>query len=69
MGCPIHVRVIPYAYGTKYAYCTEHEQRIREVEMGCHGKIGPGKTGPAGPILDAKTGLAGPLLVTKIGPT
>ena len=26
----------------------------------CHGKIGPGKTGPAGPIFDAKTGLPGP---------
>ena len=26
----------------------------------CHGKIGLGKTGPAGPILDAKTGPAGP---------
>ena len=26
----------------------------------CHGKIGPGKTGPPGPILDAKTGPAGP---------
>ena len=28
--------------------------------MACHGKIGPDKTGPAGPILDAKTGPAGP---------
>jgi len=30
------------------------------MAMVCHEKIGPGKTGPAGPILDAKTGPAGP---------
>ena len=30
------------------------------IYMTCHGKIGPGKTGPPGPILDAKTGPAGP---------
>ena len=35
----------------------------------CHGKIGPGKTGPSRPILDAKTGPPRPLSVTKIGPT
>ena len=41
----------------------------------CHGNIGPGKIGPAGPILDTKTGLDRPNLVdqdwsglTKIGP-
>ena len=31
--------------------------------MNCHGNIGPGKIGPAGPILDAKTGPARPILV------
>jgi len=26
------------------------------IDGTCHGKIGQGKTGPAGPILDVKTG-------------
>ena len=45
----------------------------------CHGKNGPDKNGPAGPILDEKMvwpdqywptkyGPAGPILVTKSGP-
>ena len=45
----------------------------------CHRKNGPGKNGPAGPILDekmvqldhswlTKNGPAGPILVTKSGP-
>ena len=44
--------------------------------MFCHGKIGSGKNGPPGPILDTKTGPGGlilvgpavPALVSKIGP-
>ena len=47
--------------------------------MICHGKNGPGKNGPAGPILDekmvrpdhfwsTKNGPPGPFLATKIGP-
>ena len=31
--------------------------------MNCHENIGPGKIGPAGPILDTKTGLDRPILV------
>jgi len=31
----------------------------------CHAKIGPGKIGPAGPILDVKTGPAGPNYVDQ----
>ena len=47
--------------------------------LSCHGKNGPDKNGPAGPILDEKMvrpdqywptkyGPAGPILVTKNGP-
>ena len=47
--------------------------------LACHGKNGPDKNGPAGPILDEKMvrpdqywltmyGPAGPILVTKSGP-
>ena len=32
----------------------------------CHRNIGPGKFGPAGPILDTKTGPAGPNLVDQV---
>ena len=31
----------------------------------CHGKIGPGKIGPAGPVLEAISGPAGPNLVDQ----
>ena len=34
--------------------------------LDCHGNIGPGKIGPAGPILDTKTGPAGPNLVDQV---
>ena len=34
--------------------------------MNCHGNIGLGKIGPAGPILDTKTGPAGPNLVDQV---
>ena len=33
--------------------------------MICHGKIGPGKIGPAGPVLEAISGPAGPNLVDQ----
>ena len=33
--------------------------------MACHGKIGPGKIGPPGPILDPKTDPARPNLVDQ----
>ena len=33
--------------------------------MYCHGKIGPGKNSPSGPILDTKTGPARPILVNQ----
>ena len=49
---------------------------LQWLNMSCHEKIGPGKNGLAGPILDTKTGPGGPILfgparpvlVSKIGP-
>ena len=41
------------------SYC--HCQQV----VTCHGKIGPGKIGPAGPVLEAISGPAGPNLVDQ----
>ena len=46
--------------------CLQKSKFYSGVLWVCHRNIGPGKIGPAGPILDTKTGPAGQNLVDQV---